>query len=127
MLSSHEEHHRRARAVQNLPETKALLSMRVVVEHRFARLMQLGGRKMNAFGIANARVQSMMTAAVANFTLALGKTLGNGVGDTFGRTSADRLRDLLQRFRIALTAKLERFLAVDGQQRARRAGCWPSL
>ena len=46
---------------------------RVVVEHRLARLVQLGIRQSRYFGRVKTRFQLYLAATVANLTLVLGK------------------------------------------------------
>lgn len=65
------------RALQNLrrqqstPEFRARYRLRVIVEHRLARLCQLGIRQARYFGRAKTAFQLAMAAAVANFSLAI--------------------------------------------------------
>jgi hypothetical protein len=56
----------KARAYQKTTEGKAYLRKRVVVEHRLARLGQLGIGQARYFGRAKTRFQLSMAAAVAN-------------------------------------------------------------
>jgi hypothetical protein len=56
-----------ARAYQKTPEGKARLRKRVVVEHRLARLGQLGIRQARYFGRAKTRFQLMLASSLANF------------------------------------------------------------
>jgi hypothetical protein len=56
-----------ARAYQKTPEGKALLRKRVVVEHRLARLGQLGIGQARYCGHAKTRFQLMMACSLANF------------------------------------------------------------
>lgn len=58
---------RAARAYQKTPEGKAKLRKRVVVEHRLARLGQLGIGQARYRGRANTRFQLMIAASLANF------------------------------------------------------------
>ena len=58
---------------------------RVVVEHRLARLVQLGIRQSRYFGRARTKFQLYLAATVANLTLVLGKiglsgSTGGGAG-----------------------------------------------
>ena len=46
----------------------------MVVEHRIARLVQLGMRQARYFGRAKTRFQLLMAATVVNLTLLAGKT-----------------------------------------------------
>jgi hypothetical protein len=56
-----------ARAYQKTPEGKALLRKRVVVEHRLARLGQLGIGQARYCGHTKTRFQLMMACSLANF------------------------------------------------------------
>jgi transposase len=56
---------------QSTPEFRALYRLRVVIEHRLARLCQLGIRQARYFGRAKTAFQLAMAAAVANLTLAI--------------------------------------------------------
>jgi transposase len=59
------------RRQQSMPEFRALYRLRVVVEHRLARLCQLGIRQARYFGRAKTAFQLAMAAAVANLSLAI--------------------------------------------------------
>jgi hypothetical protein len=59
------------RRQQSTPEFRALYRLRVIVEHRLARLCQLGIRQARYFGRAKTAFQLAMAAAVANFSLAI--------------------------------------------------------
>jgi transposase len=59
----------RARALQASPPFREYRAKRQVVEHRLARLVQLGIRQARYFGRPKTRFQLLMAAAVANFTL----------------------------------------------------------
>ena len=63
-----------ARAFQQSPEFKAYRQMRQTVEHRLARLMQLGIRQARYFGRRKTLFQLLMAATVANLTLIATKT-----------------------------------------------------
>lgn len=58
-----------ARAFQNSPEFRPYRALRQVVEHRIARLVQLGIRQARYRGRAKTLFQVFMVAAVANLTL----------------------------------------------------------
>jgi hypothetical protein len=58
-----------ARDFQRTPEFRKEYSLRIVVEHRIARLIQLGIRKARYFGRRKTLFQVLMAAAVANLTL----------------------------------------------------------
>ena len=67
-----------ARQLQDSPAYDQYRRLRVVAEHRLARLVQLGIRKARYFSRAKTRFQLYLAATVANLTLLAGK---------FGRTS----------------------------------------
>ena len=52
----------------------SIVSARVVVEHRLARLVQLGIRQSRYFGRIKTRFQLLLAATVANLTLVAAKT-----------------------------------------------------
>jgi len=58
-----------ARAFQKTETFKEQYRERIAVEHRIARLIQLGARKSRYFGREKTAFQLAMAAAVANFTL----------------------------------------------------------
>ncbi len=62
-----------SRAYQKTPEGKARLRDRVVVEHRLARLAQLGISQARYRGHAKSRFQLMIASSVANFRLVWNK------------------------------------------------------
>lgn len=62
-----------AREWQQSPEFDRLRKQRQVVEHRIARMMQLGMRQARYCGRHKTLFQALMTAAVANLTLIAGK------------------------------------------------------
>ena len=62
-----------ARALQQSEAFAGYRKWRVVVEHRLARLVQLGIRQARYFGRAKARFQLYLAATVANLTLVAGK------------------------------------------------------
>ena len=62
---------------------------RVVVEHRLARLVQLGIRQSRYFGRAKTKFQLYLAATVANLTLVAAKAglpAGAGGGSSIGRS-----------------------------------------
>ncbi len=61
-----------ARALQQSPAYDEYRARRVVVEHRLARLVQLGIRQSRYFGRVKTRFQVYLAATVANLTLVLG-------------------------------------------------------
>ena len=62
-----------ARALQQSPAYDEYRARRVVVEHRLARLVQLGIRQARYFGRVKTRFQLYLAATVANLTLVAGK------------------------------------------------------
>ena len=76
MVHEHEALLREAKRFQATDEFRNLYRARVVVEHRIARLVQLGVRKARYFGSAKVLFQLAMTAAVANLTLMVSATTG---------------------------------------------------
>ena len=58
-----------ARALEKTDHFREQYRQRIVVEHRIARLVQLGVRKSRFFGPAKTRFQLLMAATVANLTL----------------------------------------------------------
>lgn len=70
-----------ARALQQSAGYDEYRARRVVVEHRLARLVQLGIRQSRYFGRAKTKFQLYLAATVANLTLTAGKLgLGDGNG-----------------------------------------------
>ena len=62
-----------ARALQQSADYDEYRARRVVVEHRLARLVQLGIRQARYFGRVKAKFQLYLAATVANLTLVAGK------------------------------------------------------
>ena len=62
-----------ARALQQSAAFAGYRQLRVVVEHRLARLVQLGIRQARYFGRTKTRFQLYLAATVANLTLVAGK------------------------------------------------------
>ena len=62
-----------ARALQQSADYNEYRARRVVVEHRLARLVQLGIRQARYFGRVKTKFQLYLAATVANLTLVLGK------------------------------------------------------
>jgi hypothetical protein len=69
MLHPQEAMLQEARAFQESEEFAPYRKLRQAVEHRLARLMQLGVRQARYFGRAKTRFQLLMAATVANLTL----------------------------------------------------------
>ena len=68
-VHEHEKLLQKARQFQRTEEFRKLYHPRSTVEHRLARLVQLGLRKARYFGSKKVLFQLAMVAAVANFTL----------------------------------------------------------
>jgi len=62
----------KARAQQHTPEFRDAYRQRQTVEHRLARMMQLGARQARYFGRAKTELQWLIAATVANLSLAIG-------------------------------------------------------
>ena len=75
-----------ARALQQSAAYDEYRARRVVVEHRLARLVQLGIRQARYFGRVKTKFQLYLAATVANLTLVLGKIglLGSTGGGAAG-------------------------------------------
>ena len=65
-----------ARAQQHTPDFHAAYRERQTVEHRLARMMQLGSRQARYFGRAKTELQWLLAATVANLTLGAGLQKG---------------------------------------------------
>ena len=78
-----------ARALQQSADYDEYRARRVVVEHRLARLVQLGIRQARYFGRVKTRFQLYLAATVANLTLVAGK-IGRS-GSTGGGTAGHRV------------------------------------
>ena len=75
-----------ARALQQSADYDEYRARRVVVEHRLARLVQLGIRQARYFGRVKTKFQLYLAATVANLTLVLGKIgLSGSTGGGAGR------------------------------------------
>ena len=77
-----------ARVLQRSEAFAGYRKWRVVVEHRLARLVQLGIRQARYFGRAKTRFQLYLAATVANLTLVAGKS--GLTGDISGAAIASR-------------------------------------
>ena len=75
-----------ARALQQSADYDEYRARRVVVEHRLARLVQLGIRQARYFGRVKTKFQLYLAATVANLTLVAGKIglLGSTDGGAAG-------------------------------------------
>ena len=113
-----------ARALQRSEAFGGYRQRRVVVEHRLARLVQLGIRQARYFGRAKTRFQLYLAATVANLTLVAGKagiagetgaapSVGNGliagIANSASITGAKWLGQL-QTLLLLASASLPKFL-----------------
>ena len=90
-LHSQEALLQQARALQQSEAFGEYRQRRVVVEHRLARLVQLGIRQSRYFGRAKTRFQLYLAATVANLTLVAAKAgLPADTGGSSGVGSALR-------------------------------------
>ena len=78
-----------ARALQQSADYDEYRARRVVVEHRLARLVQLGIRQARYFGRVKTKFQLYLAATVANLTLVAGK-IGR-LGSTGGGAAGHRV------------------------------------
>src|SRR5215813_5309517 len=72
-LNPYEGFHQEARRWQQSPDFERFRKQRQVVEHRLARMIQLGIRQARYFGRDKTRFQALMVATVANLTLLAGQ------------------------------------------------------
>ena len=83
-----------ARALQQSAGYDEYRARRVMVEHRLARLVQLGIRQSRYFGRAKTKFQLYLAATVANLTLTAGKLgLGDGNGSVPSASCATQARN----------------------------------
>jgi hypothetical protein len=87
-----------ARAFEQTEYFKEQYRQRVVVEHRIARLVQLGMRQARYVGRAKTRLQLLLAATVANLT----RLAGRGVGRA-GRVAGAEARRVREAARAAVT------------------------
>ena len=97
-----------ARALQQSAAFAGYRQRRVVVEHRLARLVQLGIRQARYFGRAKTRFQSYLAATVANLTLVAGKAgltgdiSGAAIGDYAARADTGSVAANFDTVRLGL-------------------------
>jgi len=104
-----------ARAQQHTDEFPAAYRARQTVEHRLARMMQLGCRQARYFGRAKTEFQWLMGATVANLTLAIREQNASRAAHCFIMTVPGLLRGLAEASRgvwrrIAPTPRARRSL-----------------
>ena len=105
-LTGHEARIRAARAWQQSPEFERFRKERQVVEHRIARLVQLGVRQARYVGRAKTLFQVSMAATVANLTLVAGS-----LGHSGTRSSGRPATRLITAFLTIVTDLLDRISA----------------
>jgi len=88
-----------ARDLQNSPAFIPYRALRQVVEHRIARLAQLGIRQARYRGLAKTLFQACMAAAVANLTLLAGKPVDDPAAGAAGALAAGLIAAILARWR----------------------------
>lgn len=115
-----------ARARQRSPGFQQLWRHRQVVEHRVARLVQLGMRQARYRGRQKTLFQALLTAAVANLTL-----VAAGVGprtEVSGPSSPNRpLRQVSGLVSTALTRLLNALLLSSGTIHAQPSAFFPKV
>jgi len=117
-LNPYEALHQAARKWQHSDEFAVFREQRQVVEHRLARMMQLGMRQARYFGTAKTLFQALMVATVANLTLVAGHSW-TGAGASVALLAAlTALVTLLLLPRLALSA-------VNGPNRPRQCNYLP--
>ncbi len=92
-----------ARALQQSAAYDEYRARRVAVEHRLARLVQLGIRQSRYFGRVKTRFQLYLAATVANLTLVAGKS---GLSDSVGG-GAEAHRAVLSAVRSVVRSDLQ--------------------
>ncbi len=92
-----------ARALQQSAAYDEYRARRVAVEHRLARLVQLGIRQSRYFGRVKTRFQLYLAATVANLTLVAGKS---GLSDSVGG-GAEAHRVVLSAVRSVVRSDLQ--------------------
>jgi len=85
-----------ARAQQRTPDFQAAYRERQTVEHRLARMMQLGCRQARYFGRAKTEFQWIIAAAVANLTLVVGEQRGRKAPNPLGTVLHRHLTRIVQ-------------------------------
>ena len=97
-----------ARAFEQTEYFQEQYRQRVVVEHRIARLMQLGMRQARYFGRAKTCLQLLLAATVANLTLLAGRGTSPACGAA--GAGARGVREALVSTTNALRTLLRNFL-----------------
>mgnify|MGYP001260955125 CR=1 FL=1 len=131
-LHPHEALLQAARAWQQGPEFDDFRKQRQVVEHRVARLVQLGIRQARYFGRRKTLFQVLMAAAIANLTLIASSTDGPSqfAGPSWSRRALTTMLTGVHRFWRRLQAAIwssPRLFALQSAQLARAHACpWPT-
>lgn len=108
-----------ARAQQHTPEFRDAYRQRQSVEHRLARMMQLGARQARYFGRAKTELQWLLAATVANLTLAISG--GNPENALISTHNSPKT------LRKALTSVIQRVTAIWGTCIPKRdPAMWPA-
>ena len=100
----------KARGLQRSPAFAGYRGLRVVVEHRLARLVQLGIRQARYIRRAKTKFQLYLAATVANLTLLAGKVRETGDGDD-DHAAAPAVAGAAVNYGMHLTGLLMRSLA----------------
>lgn len=87
-----------ARDLQNSPAFIPYRGLRQVVEHRIARLAQLGIRQARYRGLAKTLFQAFMAATVANLTLLAGEPAADQAAGAAGILAAGLIASILARW-----------------------------
>jgi hypothetical protein len=87
-----------ARALQNSPSFIPYRALRQVVEHRIARLAQLGIRQARYRGLAKTLFQAFMAATVANLTLLAREPVADLAVSAAGALAAGLIASVLARW-----------------------------
>ena len=87
-----------ARDLQSSPAFIPYRALRQVVEHRIARLAQLGIRQARYRGLAKTLFQAFMAATVANLTLLAGKPVADQAAGAAGALAAALIAAILARW-----------------------------
>lgn len=101
----HERMLQDARARQRSADGRAVLLKRIVVEHRLARLAQLGIGRARYFGHVRTRVQVLLACAVANFRRTWNWLAGCGIPQEDTNSPFLPLFAVLQRLYAAFQAR----------------------
>jgi len=122
-LHPEEELMQQARAYQETAAFREDTRLRQTVEHRLARLVQLGIRQARYFGRAKTKWQLLLAAAVANLVLVAAWELTTGTSPELGAVSFSLLLQLTFLLFLALSliggAKRRQYLVFTAPTRGR--------